>query len=97
MRDDILNAQDRGEVTIAVLTDFSKAFDTVDFAALLQKLYKLNFSKEALKFILIYLTDRKQFVQIDDKISSNKTVKFGVPQGSILGWVQYSSTYMLMI
>ena len=34
MRDDILNAQDRGEVTIAVLTDFSKAFDTVDFAAL---------------------------------------------------------------
>ena len=68
MRDDILNAQDRGEVTIAVLTDFSKAFDTVDFAALLQKLYKLNFSKEALKFILSYLTDRKQFAQIDDKI-----------------------------
>ena len=46
MRDDILNAQDRGAVTIAVLTDFSKASDTVDFAALLQNLHKLNFSQE---------------------------------------------------
>ena len=90
LRDGILNAQDRGEVTIAVLTYFSKAFDTVDFAALLQKLLKLNFSKEALKFILSYLTYRKQFVQIDDKISSNKTVKFRVPQGSILGPVLFN-------
>ena len=54
LRDGILNAQGRGEVTIAVLTYFSKAFDTVDFAALLQKLLKFNFSKEALKFILSY-------------------------------------------
>ena len=31
-----------------------------------------------------YLTDRKQFVQIDDKSSETATVKFVVPQGSIL-------------
>ena len=30
-------------------------------------------------------SDRRQFVQIDDKISSIETVLFGVPQGLILG------------
>ena len=32
-----------------------------------------------------YLSDRRQFVQIDDKTSSIETILFGVPQGSILG------------
>ena len=50
MRDDILNALDKREVTIAVLTDFSKAFDTVDFTTLLKRLHELNFSKESLIF-----------------------------------------------
>ena len=35
MKDDILNALEKGEVTIAVLTDFSKAFDTVDYTILI--------------------------------------------------------------
>ena len=32
-----------------------------------------------------YLTERKQFVQIDDKRSPLVRVYYGVPQGSILG------------
>jgi hypothetical protein len=32
-----------------------------------------------------YLTERRQFVQIDDRVSELATLKFGVPQGSILG------------
>ena len=32
-----------------------------------------------------YLSDRRQFVQIDDQTSSIETVLFGVPQGPILG------------
>ena len=37
-----------------------------------------------------YLADQKQFVQIDDKSSETATVRFGVPQGSILGPVIFN-------
>ena len=68
-----------------VLLDSSEAFDTIDHLALLEKLHKLNFSKQALKLIHSYASEWKQFAQIDDKSSSIKLNNFGVPQGSILG------------
>ena len=37
-----------------------------------------------------YLTERKQFVQIDDKRSPLARVYYGVPQGSILGPILFS-------
>ena len=62
IRDDILNALDRGEVTIAVTTEFSKAFDTVDYFTVLRKLHSLNISTSTLNLIASYLTDRIQYV-----------------------------------
>ena len=44
IRDAILNGLYQGEVTIAVMTGFSKAFDTVDYFTLIRKLYSLNIS-----------------------------------------------------
>jgi len=41
IKNDIIKAMDRGEVTLAVMTDCSKAFDTVDFEILIQKLLPL--------------------------------------------------------
>ena len=38
----------RGEVTIAIMADFSKAFDTVVYDTFLCKLRKLGFSKSSL-------------------------------------------------
>ena len=90
IRDDVIKAMKRGEVTMMVLADFSKAFDTVQFSKLILKMSKLGFSKPFLKWTLSYLTDRRQFVQIDDKLSNMATVKFGVPQGSILGPVLFN-------
>ena len=84
MRDDILRAMQRGEVTMAVLADYFKAFDTVAFETVLRKLRVLGFSTANFRLIVSYLTDRKQFVQIDDKTSKHIDVTFGVPQESIL-------------
>ena len=48
LRDDIIRAMSTSEVTLGILLDFSKAFDTIEHLTLLQKLYKMNFSVEAL-------------------------------------------------
>ena len=58
MRDDIQRAMQRGEVTIAVLADFSKAFDTVSYPTVLRKLHSQGFSKNYLRWVTSYLTER---------------------------------------
>ena len=85
IRDDIRRAMKKGEISLMVLTDFSKAFDTMCFKTTIQKFYKLGFSKTFLKWLPSYLSDRSQFIQIDDKSSRCMYTKFGIPQGSILG------------
>ena len=90
IRDDIIRAMNRSEVTLAILIDYSKAFDTIEHELLLTKLLKLGFSVDAIKILHSYLTDRNQYVQIDDKSSSLSSIFFGVPQGSILGPVLFN-------
>ena len=49
-------------------------------------MYALGFLYEFIAWTRVhYLSDRRQFVEIDDKTSSIETVLFGVPEGSILG------------
>ena len=83
-RDDIKRAMKTSEVTLGTLLYYSKAFNTIDQLTLLEKLHKLNFSVQALKLIHSYVSEQKQFVQVNDKSSSVKLYSFGVPQGSIL-------------
>ena len=70
---------------IAIFCDLQKAFDTVDHEILLKKLKKIGVSGTELKWFQNFLTERKQFVQIDDASSSLLKIIIGVPQGSILG------------
>ena len=66
--------------------DFAKAFDSVNHDIILQKLkYKFKVDGMMLKFISEYLQGRTQRVVIDQMMSSEAPVLFGVPQGSILG------------
>ena len=74
IRDDIKLAMKKKEVTLMVLADFSKAFDTVCFKTTLKKFYKLVFSKNYLKWLLSYSSGRTQFVQIDDTKSATPQI-----------------------
>ena len=59
IREDIIRAMKKGEVTLMVCADYSKAFDTVQFKAVLAKLHEMGFSKSFLLWVLIYLSERR--------------------------------------
>ena len=65
--------------------DLSKAFDSLDHAILLNKLKYYGVTGTRLQLLKSYLTDRNQFVQIDNTQSSIIYLTTGVPQGSIIG------------
>jgi len=77
--DDIQKAMNRNEITMSLLIDYSKAFDTIDHEILLKKLITLNFSNSSIKILMSYLTNRQQYVQIDDTVSALLPLFFGVP------------------
>ncbi len=81
----------QGKTVVLVLLDLSAAFDTIDTDILCDRL-NTNFGVggSALGWIRSYLNDRTMSVNIDECESSKKDVKFGVPQGSILGPTLYS-------
>ena len=69
----------------ASFLDLTKAFDCVSHAILIRKLYMYNFKPEACKLISSYLSSRRQCVKFNGNFSNYKSIKSGVPQGSILG------------
>ena len=89
-RDNIQKTLNRNEITMSVMIDYSKASDTIDHETLIRKLVSLNFSNSSIKIILSYLTNRKQYVQVNDKQSTQLPIYFGVSQGSILGPVLFN-------
>ena len=89
LRDDIKEAINAREISVVVLVDFSKAFDTVAHDVIISKLQKLGFSKDFLNWTYNYLSSRSQYVQIDANKSKILPTNFGVPQGSILGPVLF--------
>lgn len=73
-----------------VYTDFSKAFDKIDIGILINKLDKLNCQFIPVRWLISYLSDRWQYVKINDSSSRKFRATSGVPQGSHLGPLLFS-------
>ena len=65
--------------------DLSKAFDTINHELLIAKLHAYGFSRDSLKIVLSYLSNRWQHIKIGNSFSTWSELLQGVPQGSVLG------------
>ena len=76
---------DEGKLSGSLLLDLSAGFDVIGLDLLLKKLKLYGFKDEALCWFESYLKERFQCVQVESAFSPFLQVKWGVPQGSILG------------
>ena len=83
--DHILTAIDQKKTSAVVLLDMSKAFDSVNHDMLLKKLQDIGLSPSAILWFMSYLSNRYQAVRINTALSEPLLMRYGVPQGSILG------------
>ena len=83
----IYNNIDNNKVTLLILCDLSKAFDSINRNILLNKLCECKIDRF---WFEDYLKNRTQVVKIGKHISSKREVNYGVPQGSILGPLLFS-------
>ena len=77
--------KDVPEYTLGIFLDLKKAFDTVHHKILLKKLDHYGFRGISNLWFDNYLTGRYQYVSIDGTDSAKREIKYGVPQGSVLG------------
>ena len=83
--DAITKANSDNKHVIGIFIDLSKAFDTIDHKILLDKLENSGIRGQAHELLKSYLTDRTQYVSFSNEKSDLLNVKYGVPQGSVLG------------
>ena len=81
----IINSFENKETSYCIFLDFAKAFDTVQHDILINKLEYYGIRGLPLKWFKSYLDNRQQYTEIDDTLSNIEYIKYGVPQGSVLG------------
>ncbi len=92
---DLLLASDQGCISLIVLLDLSAAFDTIDYDIIIDQMQNYTgIQGQALRWFRSYLSDRYHFVYLNRESSQLSPVKYGVPQGSVLGPLLFS-IYML--
>ena len=89
LSDYLMETADKGWVPNSMFIDQSSAFDCIEAEILDRKLESYNFTVNSRKWIASYMSSRSQYVSIGAARSGIRTLKTGVPQGSVLGPVFY--------
>ena len=83
-----------GSKAAVVLLDQSAAFDTIDHNTLMDCLSTwFGVGGKCLSWFKSYLTDRSQCIKIGSVMSDVTHLKYGVPQGSVLGPILFFSIH----
>ena len=91
VQNDLLQAVDTHGGAILVLLDLSAAFDTIDHHCLLHILESsFGIQGNVLAWFQSYLTGRTQAVHVKKCTSEPHELKYGVPQGSVLGPILFT-------
>ena len=85
LTDDLLNAINEGNMSMAAFINLKMAFDTVDTKILVKKLKLSGLSGNLLNWCVSYLNDRGQCTLANNVSSKVLPVLCEVPQGSVLG------------
>ena len=83
--DQLLKNEDKKRISLVVLLDTSKAFDSIQHDNLLSKLHSLAVWDSTLAWFKSYLSSCKQVVRIGSVPSEPLPLTVSVGQGSILG------------
>lgn len=85
--DTLFHNIDNKQISLLILLDLSKAFDSVHHDTLLRKCVEVSIDPT---WIDNYLSNRLQAVRLGKVTSNLQSINFGVPQGSILGPILFS-------
>lgn len=85
LTEEILSCYESKAFAAVTFCDLSKAFDCVAHNILIHKLEHLHVEDLALQLIKSYLSNRSQYVTVNNISSSLLPIVCGVPQGSVLG------------
>ena len=85
LTDNIKKGIDDKKYTCGIFIDLCKAFDTVDHTILLNKMHHYGIRGVVHKLFKSYLSNRMQYVNINNYKSKMQYLNCGVPQGSVLG------------